>query len=97
MEGGNMTRDQFLAEKVMGKTYFDGTYIYHECPNFALWPDKGRLIDFCMAQEWWDALRQYAVNRYYEAMDSGMYDDYVKYLLDNFADLVFEYKGGVVK
>jgi len=59
-------------------------------PDFSLWPDKGRLIDFVMGQEWWREFLRWVFGVKY---GDGSDFDFHKYLLTNFTDLVAEYRG----
>ena len=61
-------------------------------PNFSTWPDKGRLLDFCMEQEWYFDFEDWvgSTEEYCATGDDMMF---TKYLIINLADLVAEYRG----
>ena len=59
-------------------------------PNFSRWTDKGRLLDFVMGQDDWEAFKNWAF-RHKDAPPAGTAN--LDWFLDNFADLVAEYRG----
>ena len=99
-----MTRDQFLTE-LMGEKWIvfteEDAEVYkcsvdvltkNNNPNFSLWPDKGRLLDFVMGQEWHFDFEDWVGHSdgYCDTEDDMMF---TKYLIDNLAELVASYKG----
>ena len=87
-----MKRDQFLAE-MMGEQYprYNLTASGNkEFQNFSLWPDKGRLIDFVMRQEWWDEFLWFCIDK---TTADCYFSEAIKYLINNLPDLVAEYRG----
>lgn len=83
----------YICKKCGEHYYGRGTYIPPP-PNFSDWPDKGRLIDFCMGQDDYLHFQKWAWKRFAEAQRLDGFDShFFKYLLDNFATLVAEYRG----
>lgn len=107
-----MTRDQFLCEMMgemwhyfpdpdntpycVCGAWYSMSHAHQSNPNFSLWPDKGRLLDFVMAQDWWGnfewTMRAWYLENTgnYANLDHGKY---ITFLIDNLADLVAEYRG----
>lgn len=91
-----MTRDQFLCE-LMGKYWHPATLKCGEAliepvnnPDFSLWPDKGRLLDFCMGQKWWSDFTEWFY--WNNNMNLESRDNLIKYLITNLPALIAEYK-----
>lgn len=85
--------DCIYARKGMDKKkceYWKPVQKYITNPNFSLWPDKGRLLDFVMGQEWWDEFFWFCLDK---TTEDCYFSEAIKYLIDNLADLVATYRG----